>query len=120
MRLRLFAFILVLFGCAQVNGDSLTTAWEKIDQGALVIDVRTPREYTQGHLARATLIPYHQIGDKIAVLAPDKDRAIVLYCRSGRRSSIAKQTLERMGYTNVFDAGGLRRLVSYRERNPAS
>lgn len=76
----------------------------------VLIDVRTPGEYAGGHLEGALAIPHEQIGQRIASVAPDKDRTIVLYCRSGRRSEIARQTLVDLGYRKVINAGGFEQL----------
>lgn len=78
----------------------------------LVIDVRTPAEYAAGHVAGAVNIPYDQIAQKIAVLpGASKDKAILVYCRSGRRSAIARQVLERQGFQKIIDGGGMTDLV---------
>lgn len=76
-----------------------------IKPGSLVIDVRTAQEYQQGHLTNAVNIPYDEIKGKIAGYAKDKKETIVLYCRSGRRSGIALQTLKSQGYVNAVNAG---------------
>ena len=73
----------------------------------LVIDVRTPDEYQQEHVGIAINIPYDEIASRIAVVAPDRDSRIVLYCRSGRRSGIAEQALRQMGYRQIENKGGL-------------
>ena len=70
------------------------------------IDVRSAEEYSTGHVEGAPNIPHDVIGEKIASVQPDKDAEIHVYCRSGRRAGIAKETLEGMGYTNVTNAGG--------------
>lgn len=77
----------------------------------LVIDVRTPGEFAQGHVAGALNIPYDEIAGRIAAVAPDKNRHIVLYCRSGRRSGIALQTLQSLGYQHVENAGAYEDLI---------
>lgn len=69
----------------------------------LIIDVRTDAEWAVGHLDGAVLIPYQRIGDAIAKVVADKDETIYLYCRTGRRSSIAEATLERSGYKNLIN-----------------
>jgi phage shock protein E len=76
------------------------------DKGAkaLLLDVRTAEEFGAGHIPGALLFPYDELEAKFK--DPDKGRPIVVYCRSGRRSAIAKTTLERMGYRNVSDFGG--------------
>jgi phage shock protein E len=81
-------------------------AWTAIRSGGLLVDVRTQAEYDQGHLEEALLIPHDQIGARAGELGDDKSRPIVLYCRSGNRSSQAKAALESLGFTNVMNAGG--------------
>ncbi len=70
------------------------------------IDVRTTDEYTGGHVSEAVNIPYTEIAESISALTGDKDASIYVYCRSGRRSGIAKETLEGLGYTQVVNVGG--------------
>ena len=88
-------------------------ATEIDNKQAILIDVRTADEYAAGHAAQAILVPYDVIEQKIAPIAPDKNQKIYLYCRSGRRSAIATETLKGMGYTNVTDLGGLWQLGQY-------
>ena len=76
------------------------------ERSGVWIDVRSPEEYATGHLDGALNLPHDSIGKHIAAEVPDKDAEIHLYCRSGRRSGIAKDTLERMGYTRVRNEGG--------------
>lgn len=77
---------------------------------AVVIDVRTPEEYAAGHLAGAVNIPHGEIGERIREVAPDRAAPIVLYCKSGRRAGIARETLLRLGYARVENAGGYEEL----------
>ena len=74
---------------------------------AIWIDVRSAEEYNSGHVAAATHIPYTEIGGRIGEVSGDKDALIYVYCRSGRRSGIAQNTLQEAGYTNVVNVGGL-------------
>ncbi|MDO4877881.1 MAG: rhodanese-like domain-containing protein [Neisseria sp.] len=76
------------------------------------IDVRSPEEYREGHLQGAVNIPFDQIAEKIAAASPDKNAPVNLYCKSGRRAALAKQTLEKMGYTNVTNHGGYQDLTA--------
>lgn len=69
----------------------------------LILDVRTEAEWQSGHLEGALLIPYDQIGEKIGAIVKDKSRRIYLYCRTGRRSKIAKEALDRLGYKDVIN-----------------
>ena len=89
-------------------------AWQQIRAGALLIDVRTPIEFDQGHLDGAINIPYDQLKTRIAEIGDDRGREIVLYCRSGRRSEIGGKTLEKLGFTRVLDAGGYQSLLRAR------
>jgi len=99
-----------LSACTTGGDDTASTgsleerAWAEVDEGALLLDVRTPQEYKAGHLEGAMNIPHDQIKARIGELGTDKDRAIVLYCRSGRRTGIAAGVLREAGFTNVVDA----------------
>ncbi len=73
----------------------------------VLIDVREEDEYAQGHIAGALLVPYGEIADRADSELVDKDQTILVYCRSGRRSAIAAQTLAELGYTDVKDFGGI-------------
>ncbi len=74
--------------------------------GTIVIDVRTPAEYAESHLEGALNIPYDEIGSRIASTAR-RDDEVIVYCRSGRRSHEAGQTLIRMGYRRGLDYGAM-------------
>ena len=76
---------------------------------ALVVDVRTPGEYRSGHYEGAKNIPLSQLRSRLAELGP-KDGHIIVYCRSGSRSAVAKRLLERVGFTRVEDGGSLSRM----------
>ena len=71
------------------------------------IDVRSAQEYESGHVSSAVNIPYTEIVARIDEVTEDKEALIYVYCRSGRRSGIAKETLEEAGYSNVVNLGGL-------------
>ena len=75
------------------------------------IDVRTPEEFKEGHLQGAVNIPVDQITANIARVAPNKNAPVNLYCRSGKRAGIAKQELEKLGYTRVTNHGGYQDLL---------
>ena len=74
-----------------------------IKQGATIIDVRSPQEFKEGHIDGAICIPDYQIKKEIARQISNKNKLIVLYCSTGHRSQKAQQTLENMGYTNVYN-----------------
>ncbi|SUO95337.1 rhodanese-like domain-containing protein [Suttonella ornithocola] len=70
------------------------------------VDVRTPQEYSEGHIAGAANMPHHEIVELVKKAGYAKDDRILLYCRSGNRSAKAKAALVEAGYTNVQDLGG--------------
>ncbi len=90
-------------------------AWEMIDSGALVIDVRTSKEYAEGHLDGVLNIPYENTAELIKAIGTDKSRPVVVYCRSGGRSGAAQVKLTEAGYTNIFNGLGLRDMQAARD-----
>ena len=77
------------------------------DDGHVVVDVRRQDEYDEGHIPGAVLIPNESITDKQPEELPHLDQIILVYCRSGRRSKEASQKLANIGYTNVYEFGGI-------------
>ena len=75
--------------------------------GTLLIDVRSAEEFASGALSGAQNISHEQIAAQISRVAPDKSKPIVLYCRSGRRSGLAQDALQALGYQQVVNAGGI-------------
>ena len=73
----------------------------------IILDTREQDEFDEGHIPGAILIPYTQIENKAEKMLPDKDKLILVYCRSGRRSKIAAESLSKLGYTNVKEFGGI-------------
>ena len=73
----------------------------------IVLDTREQDEFDEGHIPGAILIPYTEIENQAIELIPDKDKLILVYCRSGRRSKIAAESLSKLGYTNVKEFGGI-------------
>lgn len=73
----------------------------------IIIDARTTEEFDEGHIEGAILIPEYEIGNRAENELPRKDQLILVYCRSGRRSKIAAETLVDLGYTNVKEFGGI-------------
>ena len=79
-----------------------------LDAGkAVAVDVREPDEFVVGHIPGAKLLPLGQVLSRAAEALPDKDAAWLIYCRTGRRSADAVQKLESLGYTNLYDLGGI-------------
>ncbi len=73
----------------------------------IILDTREQDEFDEGHIPGAILIPYTEIENKAEEMIPDKDAQILVYCRSGRRSKIAAESLAKLGYTNVKEFGGI-------------
>lgn len=73
----------------------------------ILLDVRTDEEYNEGHIDGAILIPDYEISARVEDELPDKDATILIYCRSGRRSANVANELTELGYTNVYDFGGI-------------
>ena len=73
----------------------------------IILDTREQDEFDEGHIPGAILIPYTEIEYKAEEMLPDKDKLILVYCRSGRRSKIAAEALSKLGYTNVKEFGGI-------------
>ena len=73
------------------------------DSACVLLDVRNPEEYAAGHIKGSVLIPVVELGLRLSELPPEKDTAIIVYCRSGRRSLMAHEILSAAGYTNLYD-----------------
>ena len=73
---------------------------------AVLLDVRTPQEYQEGHIPGSQNMPLQQL-DKVEEVTENKDTVLYVYCRSGARSRQAVSLLKHMGYTNVHNIGGI-------------
>ncbi len=73
----------------------------------IILDVREQDEFDEGHIPGAILIPYTEVENKAEGMLPDKQKLILVYCRSGRRSKIAAESLAELGYKNVKEFGGI-------------
>jgi len=88
---------------------SAEAAVAHLKNGALLIDVRNPAEYSTGHLKGAINVPLQQIDSLIGSQVKDKDQVILLHCQSGMRSGMAKNRLNALGYTRVYNLGSYQR-----------
>ncbi len=79
----------------------------KVDDGHLIVDVRRYDEYEAGHIPGAICVPNESISTEQPAELPDKDQILLVYCRSGRRSKEAAGKLADMGYTKVYEFGGV-------------
>ena len=84
-------------------------AKEIMDSGEeiVILDVREQDEYDKGHIPGAILLPYTRVEEQAEAMLPDKDKTILVYCRTGRRSKIAAQSLADLGYKDVREFGGI-------------
>ena len=74
-----------------------------VSNGAILLDVRSPQEYKEGHLEGAISIPEYELKSRSKNELQDKNINIIIYCSSGSRSKKAKKILEKMGYHNVYN-----------------
>ena len=100
-----------------VSGQVYADEYERIFSSEnVMIDVRTPSEYMNGHLDKAVNIPYDKIETEIKYYAPNKEQLVVVYCQSGKRADIAATKLKDMGYTDVINAGKFNDLKAVEEK----
>lgn len=84
-------------------------AKERLDSGEeiILLDVRTPEEYETSHIENSILIPVDELKEEAPEVLKNKDIPIFVYCRSGNRSVTASNILVELGYTNVYNLGGI-------------
>ena len=110
--LLLMVFPLLLFSACTVSGGYISVpmaeANEYMTGDYVLVDVRTQDEYSAGHIPGAMLFPNEDITEqRAAAILPEKDKKILIYCRSGNRSKQAAQKLADMGYKNIIEIGGI-------------
>lgn len=118
----LAAILLLLTACSSggqvMDGEDMVRSYTQISQEEakqmmeqdgtqIIVDVRTQEEYDSGHIPGAICIPNESIGTEHPEELPDLDQVILVYCRSGNRSKQAAQKLFDMGYTNIYEFGGI-------------
>ena len=108
--------IMLLSACSATGGSANSYRQISIDEavevmkketGYIILDVRRPDEYAEGHIPGAINVPNEEIGTAEIAELPDKAQLILVYCRSGRRSKDASEKLVKLGYTNVVEFGGI-------------
>ena len=116
---RIIPFLLALFLLTGCGGNSAAGSYQQITQEeakemmdfqeVIILDVREQDEYDSDHIFGAVLLPVGTIdGDTAAQVIPEKDTVVLVYCRSGNRSKTASQALADLGYTQVYEFGGIR------------
>ena len=111
----LISLLLLLAGCVGNAADSSyqqitqEEAKEMMDaQEVIILDVQEQDEYDGGHIPGAVLLPVGTIDETTAAeVIPEKDSTVLVYCRSGNRSKTASSTLAELGYTNIYEFGGI-------------
>ena len=118
--LPLFLLLLLLTGCGgTASNASSENDYQQISQEAakemmdtqevIILDVREQDEYDSGHIPGAVLLPVNSIDEtRAAQVIPTKDTTVLVYCRSGNRSRTASARLAGLGYTQVYEFGGIR------------
>ena len=115
---RMLPFLLALFLLAGCGGNTSDGSYEQITQEeakemmdtqeVIILDVREQDEYDSGHIPGAVLLPVGTIDkDTAAEVIPETDSTVLGYCRSGNRSKTASSTLAELGYTNIYEFGGI-------------
>ena len=108
--------LLLLSGCAaqaqreqsyrQIDMDEAIAMMEA-ENDYIILDVRTPEEFSEKHIPGAINVANETIGSEEIPELPDKDQLILVYCRSGNRSKQASEKLVALGYTNIVEFGGI-------------
>ena len=106
--------LLLLTGCGEDSADgyqqiSQEEAKAMMDtQVVIILDVREQDEYDSGHIPGAVLLPVGTIDETTAAeVIPEKDSTVLVFCRSGNRSKTASAALAELGYTNIYEFGGI-------------
>ena len=117
--LPIFLLLLLLTGCGgTASNSSSENDYQQISQGeakemmdtqdVIILDVREQDEYDSGHIPGAVLLPVGTIDEETAAeVIPEKDSTVLVYCRSGNRSKTASSALAELGYTNIYEFGGI-------------
>ena len=111
----LTAILMLLTGC---GGTAVENTYQQITQEeakammdtqeVIILDVREQDEFDAGHIPGAVLLPVGSISDETAAaVIPEMDSIVLVYCRSGNRSKTASSALAELGYTNVYEFGGI-------------
>ena len=120
------AMFLLLTGCGTAETEKADTktntsantytqisqdeAKEMMDtQEVIILDVREQDEFDEGHIRGAVLLPVGSITEETAAaVIPELDSVVLVYCRSGNRSKTASEALVALGYTNIYEFGGIK------------
>lgn len=95
------------------SANDQTASW---NEDALLVDVRTPAEFSQGHVEGALNLPLDQFAQKYQQFMPDRARQVVVYCRSGARSHQAMQFLQQQNYVDVINGETVQKVAMHTKR----
>ena len=96
-------------GYQQIKAEEAKQMMEEENKDFVILDVREQEEYDEGHISGAVLLPVGMIDeDTAAGVIPEKDTVVLVYCRSGNRSKTAAKALAELGYTRVYEFGGIK------------
>ena len=109
-------FLLALSGCGaaekegsvymNINAEKAKEMMESLEEFVL-LDARSEEEFSEGHIPGAIVIPHEEISERAESEIPEKEVPVFVYCRSGRRSKIAAEALVSLGYSEVYEFGGI-------------
>lgn len=91
--------------CKKISALEAKAAMDSED--CIILDVRSQGDYEKEHIGNAVLLPRTEIEADAESIIPDKDAKILIYCKTGLNSALAAEKLIEMGYTNVYDFGGI-------------
>ena len=108
-------FLVAISGCSaeekgsvymNINAEKAKEMMDNLEEFVL-LDARSEEEFLEGHIPGATVIPHDEIEERAESEIPEKDVPVFVYCRSGRRSKIAAEALVSLGYSEVYEFGGI-------------
>ena len=107
-------FLIAISGCSSQEGSVYMNigpekAKEMMEnlESFVLLDVRSEEEFSEGHIPGAIVIPHEEISERAENEIPEKDVPVFVYCRSGRRSKIAAEELISLGYSEIYEFGGI-------------
>ena len=103
------AVFAAVFALKRMSFVSADKARGLLRQGAVLVDVRNPGEFSSGHVTGAINVPLGNLSNEAGRRFRDKNQLLLLHCLSGTRSGIARGHLKKLGYNNVFNLGSYRR-----------
>ncbi len=98
--------IIAMKSGVRISASEVKTKME-LDKGIVLLDVRSREEYIKKHIPKSILIPVNQLEDEANKRLPDKNTEIIVYCASGTRSAMAAKILSKLGYSKVYNLGGI-------------